>query len=131
MPSGDMILVSTRMVSRIPPHTTKLSKRLKSETKPRLYIFNSISPVKSASSTLLAMSEEEEEEEGGHVRLLVMLRGDGQSVEENQEDDQPIEKLGFDPCPALPPTQPVPPPRVSTEGGEAEIERWRELNEHQ
>lgn len=33
MPRGDMILVSTRMVSRIPPHTTKLSKRLKSETK--------------------------------------------------------------------------------------------------
>lgn len=33
MPSGDMILVSTRMVSRIPPQTTKLSKRLKSETK--------------------------------------------------------------------------------------------------
>lgn len=52
-----------------------------------------------------------------------MFRGDGQSVEENQEDDQPIEKLGFDPCPALPPTQPVPPPRVSTEGEEAEVER--------
>lgn len=33
MPRGDMILVSTRMVSRIPPQTTKLSKRLKSETK--------------------------------------------------------------------------------------------------
>lgn len=33
MPRGDMILVSTRMVSRIPPHTTKLSKRLNSETK--------------------------------------------------------------------------------------------------
>lgn len=33
MPRGDMILVSTRMVSRIPPHTTKQSKRLKSETK--------------------------------------------------------------------------------------------------
>lgn len=33
MPRGDMILVSTRMVSRIPPQTTKLSKRLKSDTK--------------------------------------------------------------------------------------------------
>lgn len=33
MPRGDMIFVSTRMVSRIPPHTTKLSNRLKSETK--------------------------------------------------------------------------------------------------
>lgn len=92
MPRGDMILVSTRMVSRIPPQTTKLSKRLKSDTKyacgektqillstessdgvelikmiirvritptcrPRLYIFNSISLVKSASNTLLAISE--------------------------------------------------------------------------
>lgn len=33
MPRGDMILVSTRMVSSIPPHTTKLSNRLKSDTK--------------------------------------------------------------------------------------------------
>lgn len=33
MPRGDIILVSTRMVSRIPPQTTKLSKRLKSDTK--------------------------------------------------------------------------------------------------
>lgn len=90
MPRGDMIFVSTKIVSRIPPHTTKLSNRLKRETKyacrgrraylkknpqsykivsrfwhiivsptwrPRLYIFNSISPVKSASNTLLAMSE--------------------------------------------------------------------------
>lgn len=50
-----------------------------------------------------------------------MFRGDGQSVEENQEDDQPIENLRFDRCPALPPAQPVPPPRVSTEEEEAEI----------
>lgn len=57
----------------------------------------------------------------------MMFRGDGQSVEENQEDDQPIENLWFDRCPALPPTQPVPPPRVSTEEEEAvcERERWR------
>lgn len=56
-----------------------------------------------------------------------MFRGDGQSVEENQEDDQPIENLRLDRCPALPPTQPVPPARVSTEEEEAEIEteRWR------
>ena len=33
MPKGDMILVSTRMVSRMPPHTMKQSKRLKSDTK--------------------------------------------------------------------------------------------------
>lgn len=56
-----------------------------------------------------------------------MFRGDGQSVEENQEDDQPIENLWFDRRPALSPTQPVPPPRVSAEEEEAKIEgeRWR------
>lgn len=54
-----------------------------------------------------------------------MFRGDGKSVEENQEDDQPIENLRFDRCPALPPTLPVPPPRVSTEEEEAQIERER------
>lgn len=53
-----------------------------------------------------------------------MFRGNRQSVEENQEDDQPIENLGFDRCPALSPTQSVPPPRVATEEEkEAEIER--------
>lgn len=41
-----------------------------------------------------------------------MLGGDGQGVEENQEDDQPVEDLRLDPCPALPPEQPVPPARV-------------------
>lgn len=53
-----------------------------------------------------------------------MFRGDGQSVEENQEDDQPVENLRLDPRPALPPKQPVPPARVSTaqEGGEMEAE---------
>lgn len=33
MPSGDMTLVSTRMVSRMPPHTMKQSKRLNRDTK--------------------------------------------------------------------------------------------------
>lgn len=47
-----------------------------------------------------------------------MFRGDGESVEENQEDDQPIEKLRFDGRPTLAPAQPVPPARVATEGGE-------------
>lgn len=51
-----------------------------------------------------------------------MFRGDGQSVEENQEDDQPIENLRFDCCSALPSEQPVPPPRVATEK-EKEIKR--------
>lgn len=41
-----------------------------------------------------------------------MLGGDGQGVEENQEDDQPVEDLRLDSGPALPPEQPVPPARV-------------------
>lgn len=45
-----------------------------------------------------------------------MFRGDGQSVEENQEDDQPVENLRLNPCPALPPEQSVPPARIPTEG---------------
>lgn len=60
MPRGDMISSSTKMVSVMPPHTTKQSKRLKRETKyawrPRLYIFTSISQVNSARRTLLAIS---------------------------------------------------------------------------
>lgn len=60
IPSGDMIAISTRIVSVIPPQTTKQSKRLKRDTKyacrPRLYIFTSISQVNIASSTLLATS---------------------------------------------------------------------------
>lgn len=46
-----------------------------------------------------------------------MFRGDGQSVEEYEEDDQPIENLRFHRRPALPPAQPVPPPRVAAERG--------------
>lgn len=33
MPRGDMMASSTKMVSTIPPQTTKQSKRLKSDTK--------------------------------------------------------------------------------------------------
>lgn len=33
IPSGDMIFVSTKIVSRIPPQTMKQSKRLKRDTK--------------------------------------------------------------------------------------------------
>jgi len=44
-----------------------------------------------------------------------MFRGDGQSVEENQEDDQPIENLRFNCCSTLPSAQSVPPSRVATE----------------
>lgn len=53
-----------------------------------------------------------------------MLRRDGQSVEENQEDDKPVKNLRLDPRPALPPEQSVPPARVPTarEGGEMEAE---------
>lgn len=60
MPRGDMISSSTKIVSVIPPHTTKQSNRLKRETKyawrPKLYIFTSISQVNRAKRTLLAIS---------------------------------------------------------------------------
>lgn len=60
MPRGDMISSSTRIVSVIPPHTTKQSNRLKRETKyawrPKLYILTSISHVNRAKRTLLAIS---------------------------------------------------------------------------
>lgn len=60
MPRGDKVPSSTRMVSKIPAHTTKQSKRLKSDMKywrrPSAYIFSSISATKSASSTRLALS---------------------------------------------------------------------------
>lgn len=62
------------------------------------------------------------------LRLLVMFRGDGQRVEEDQEDDQPVENLGFHGRSAFPPTQSVPPPRVATETtesvGRQREERW-------
>lgn len=60
MPRGDKVPSSTRMISKIPAHTTKQSKRLKSDMKywrrPSAYIFSSISATKSASSTRLALS---------------------------------------------------------------------------
>lgn len=54
-----------------------------------------------------------------------MFRGNCQSVEENQENNEPIENLRFDRRPALSPTQSVPPPRVATKRKEVEIERKR------
>lgn len=60
IPRGDMISSSTRIVSMIPPQTTKQSNRLKRETKyacrPKLYIFTSISQVNRARRTLFAIS---------------------------------------------------------------------------
>lgn len=60
MPRGDRVPSSTRMVSRMPEHTTKQSKRLKRDMKywrsPSAYIFSSISATKRASSNLLALS---------------------------------------------------------------------------
>lgn len=53
---------------------------------------------------------------------MVMFRGDGQGVEENQEDDQPVENLRLDARPALPPKQSVPPARVPTAQGGGEIQ---------
>lgn len=72
IPRGDMISSSTKMVSVIPPHTTKQSNRLKRETKyawrPKLYIFTSISQVKRAKRTLLAISGKTE---GTHPQDLI------------------------------------------------------------
>lgn len=62
IPSGDIISSSTKMVSTMPPQTTKQSKRLKRDTKydcrPRLYIFTNISQVNKARRTLFAISGE-------------------------------------------------------------------------
>lgn len=37
-----------------------------------------------------------------------MFRGDDQCVEEHQEEDEPVEKLGFHPDTALPPEEAIP-----------------------
>lgn len=63
IPRGDIISNSTKMVSTMPPHTTKQSKRLNRDTKydcrPKLYIFTNISQVNKARRTLLAISRGE------------------------------------------------------------------------
>ena len=53
-----------------------------------------------------------------HVRepvwLVVVLRGDGQRVEEHQEDHQPVEGGGFHRQATLPAAEPVPAAPVPT-----------------
>lgn len=42
------------------------------------------------------------------VGLVVMLRGDGERVEEHQEDHEPIEDVGLDRGTALSSAEPIP-----------------------
>ena len=59
------------------------------------------------------------------IRLVVVLRGDGQRVEEHQDDDQPIEGHRLHRRPALPAAKTVPPPPLAT----AEKTKWRQEGE--
>lgn len=47
-------------------------------------------------------------EVGEGLGLLMMLRGNDQCVEEYQQEDEPVEELGFHPHMALPPEEPIP-----------------------
>lgn len=136
---------STRMVSMMPPHTTKQSKRLNRDTKqacsPKLYIFTNISKVNIARRTLLATSEERRENRhentlqykeyrylfqtqqnretdtlyfGQPVWLVVVLRSDGESIEEHQDDDEPVKCHRFHSCTTFPAAETVPPSPLTT-----------------
>lgn len=47
------------------------------------------------------------------VGLVVVLRGDGECVEEHQEDHKPVEDVGLNCCAALSPAESVPPAPVA------------------
>lgn len=47
-------------------------------------------------------------EVGERLGLLMMFCGDDQRVEENQQEDEPVEEFGFHPDTALPPEEPIP-----------------------
>lgn len=51
------------------------------------------------------------------VRLVVMLRGNGERVEEHQENHQPVEDIGLDRGTTLPSAEPIPPAPVATGKG--------------
>lgn len=51
------------------------------------------------------------------VGLVVVLGGDGECVEENQEDDQPVEDAGLHGRTALPPAEPIPPAPIAAGRG--------------
>lgn len=44
-----------------------------------------------------------------------MLRGDGESVEKHQDDDQPIKRHRFHSCTTLPAAETVPPSPLTTD----------------
>lgn len=48
------------------------------------------------------------------VWLVVVLRGNGEGVEEHEEDHQPVEDVGLDGGAALPPAEPIPAAPVAT-----------------
>lgn len=51
---------------------------------------------------------------GEPVWLVVVLRGDGESVEKHEEDHQPIENIGLDSSTALPSAESIPSAPVAT-----------------
>lgn len=54
-----------------------------------------------------------------------MLRGDGERVEEHQENHEPVEDIGLDCGTTLPSAEPIPPAPVATgKGWGLRRERW-------
>lgn len=52
------------------------------------------------------------------VGLVVVFRGDGERVEENQEDDQPVEDARLHGRAAFPPAEPIPAAPVAAAKGQ-------------
>lgn len=53
-----------------------------------------------------------------------MLRGDGERVEEHQENHEPIENIGLDCGATLSSAEPIPPAPVAAGKGQARREGW-------
>lgn len=53
-----------------------------------------------------------------------MLRGDGERVEEHQENHKPIENIGLDCGTTLSSAEPIPPAPVAAGKRQARRERW-------
>lgn len=56
-----------------------------------------------------------------------MLRGDGERVEEHQEDHEPIEDIGLDCSTTLSSAEPIPPAPVAAGKGQARREDGGEV----
>lgn len=54
------------------------------------------------------------------VGLVVMLGGDGECVEEHQENHQPVENVRLDCCATLSSAEPIPPAPVAAGKGQGE-----------